>query len=285
MELFFNALVQCLDEPGAGGIHMFIGRELIHDESLSKLERLYIWLLGVPINGLRIRARRILPLIAKGYKHILDAGCGPGIFTFELARRLPGSRVVGIDVDSRLVEKNQRIVEKIKLRNCFFEMEDINTLSIEGRYDLIVCVDNLEHIEDDRKALKNFYRALQYGGDLLLHVPAYWRRWLFFRWPVNFDVDSHFRPGYTQEEIQEKIELAGFKIQKICYTYGWIETVTNNISYLITRARMQNKILYAVVFPFLNILSFFGRNSKPKKGAGILVVARKESSWKQQSFP
>lgn len=254
---------------------MPIGRELVHDDSLSFLERLYIWLLGVPINGLRIRARRILPLITQKYRHILDAGCGPGIFTFELARRLPSSRIVGIDVDAKLVEKNKRIVEKIGRKNCFFEVEDILTMSREGRYDLILCVDNLEHIEDDRKALKKFYRGLKYGGDLLVHVPAYYRRWLFFRWAVNFDVDGHFRPGYTREQIQEKIESAGFKIKEIYYTYGWLETVTNNISYLITKARMKNKYIYALVFPILLGISYFGRNSRPIQGAGILVVAEK----------
>lgn len=255
---------------------MFIGRDLIYDESLSKVERLYIWFLGAPINGLRIRARRILPLISDKYKRILDAGCGPGIFTFEIARRLPQSQVVGMDVDATLVDKNTYIVKKTGLKNCCFQNIDINTMPLDSQYDLILCVDNLEHIEDDQKALKNFYCALQYGGDLLLHVPAYWRRWLFFRWAVNFDVDGHVRPGYPKEEIKEKIELAGFKIKVIYYTYGWLETVTNNISYLITRARMQNKILYALIFPFLNVISFLGRNSKPKRGAGVLVLARKE---------
>ena len=50
---------------------------------------------------------------------------------------------------------------------------------------------------------------------------------------------------------------------------------TLNISYWITRARMKNKALYAVVFPFLLFVSYFGRNSRPTQGAGVLVRARK----------
>ncbi len=256
---------------------MFIGRELCLDESLSKLERAYIWLLGVPINGLRIRARRILPHISGKYKSILDAGCGPGVFSFTLAKFLPQSAITGIDVDQNLLERNKTIAQKSKLRNCSFIYQDINMMSFKEQYDLVLCVDNLEHIEDDQNALKNFYNALQYGGDLILHVPAYYRRWLFFRWAVNFDVDGHFRPGYTKEALEEKIKLAGFTVKELYYTYGWLETVTNNISYLITGARMRRKHLYAFVFPVLNIISFLGRNSKPKRGAGVLVLARKES--------
>jgi trans-aconitate methyltransferase len=50
-------------------------------------------------NGLRIRARRILPFIQKKYKNILDVGCAQGIFTFELARKFPESVITGIDIN------------------------------------------------------------------------------------------------------------------------------------------------------------------------------------------
>ena len=54
------------------------------------------------------------------------------------------------------------------------------------------------------------------------------------------------------------------------------ETLANNISYMITHARMENKALYALAFPFLNLMSWLGRGARPKKlGAGIYVVAEK----------
>ena len=252
-----------------------LGSELKYDKDLSFFERSYISIFGVPINGLRIRARRILPEIKSNYRNILDIGSGQGIITCEIARRLPQSKVVGIDILEHLVERDNRVAKKIGLENCRFEVMDIMNMDFENRFDLVVTVDILEHIDDDDRALQQFRKVLKPGGELLLHVPSYERRWLFFGWKVNFDVEGHFRPGYSIESISEKITNAGFDIVESYYTYGWIETVTNNISYLITEARMKRKMLYALVFPFINFISWFGRNSRPEKGAGVLVRARK----------
>lgn len=247
----------------------------MYDGALSKFERFYIMLFGVPINGLRNRARRILPLISKKYKNIMDAGCGQGVFAFEIARRLPESSITGIDIETEFLERNRQIAEKIGLKNCHFEFQDITKMEIEEKYDLVLSVDNLEHIEDDDNALRNFYSVLIPNGELILHVPGYYRRWIFFRWKVNFDVKGHYRPGYTKEEIVKKVENTDFKIIESYYTYGWLETVTNNISYLITKARMKNKFLYSFIFPLLLFISYLGRNSKPSKGAGVLIIAKK----------
>lgn len=252
-----------------------IGRQLAYASNYSSFEKAYIWLLGMPISGLRIRARRILPLISGRYKKILDVGCGEGVFTFEMAKAAAGSEVTGIDIDTEVVERNRALQERLKVGNCKFEYGDILNFTEKNKYDLVVTVDNLEHIEDDVGALRNMYEAAAPGGTIIVHVPAFERRWIFFKWKDNFEVPTHVRQGYKLEEIREKVARVGFKIETAYYTYGWLETVTNNISYLITSARMKNKRLYALVFPFLSVISWFGRNSRPKKGAGCLVVARK----------
>jgi SAM-dependent methyltransferase len=254
---------------------MPLGSEFAYSPSTSKLQKFYIRIFGVPINGLRIRARRILPMITPRYKNILDAGCGPGVFTFELARRLPESKVTGIDILDGLLEDDRVIAQKIGLPNCFFRKVDITNMTLENEFDLVLSVDNLEHIDNDEHALKMFYKSLMKDGEMILHVPGLYRRWMFFKWKENFFVEGHFRPGYTLDEITEKVKRAGFEIKEAYYTYGWIETVTNNISFVITKAEMYHKLLYAFVFPFLNALSWFGRKSRPPKGAGVLVIAKK----------
>lgn len=254
---------------------MFIGRELIHDPNISIIEKVYISILGVPINGLRNRVRRVLPLIKAKHHNILDAGCGEGIFTFDIARRFSSSQVTGIDIDNELLKRNRLIADKIDLSNCEFKCQDILSMNMDPDFDLLISIDNLEHIDDDERALSNFYDVLKNGGELVIHVPGYYRRWVFFKWKENFEVEGHCRPGYTKEQIEKKIESAGFKILDSYYTYGWLETITNNVSYLITGARKKNKSLYALVFPLLLLISYLGRNSRPKKGAGVLVRAKK----------
>jgi hypothetical protein len=47
------------------------------------------------------------------------------------------------------------------------------------------------------------------------------------------------------------------------YTYGGIETLTNNISYLITGADQRRKVQYAAVFLLLLAVSYLGKFSRP----------------------
>jgi len=249
------------------------GTELRHDTSLSKLERLYVGLFGAPINGLRIRARRILPHVGARHRRILDAGCGQGVFVFEIARRLPESTVIGVDLDEELLARNRGIACAAGLDNCRFERHDITETWDGEPFDLVVSVDVLEHIGDDGAALAMCRSALRPGGELLLHVPGAVRRWPVFGWQENFDVEGHVRCGYTLGDIRAAVGRAGFTILESYYTYGWIETMTNNISYLITGARMRNRHLYALVFPALLALSWFGRKSRPERGAGVFVRA------------
>lgn len=256
----------------------FPGRELALDQQRSKFERLYARVLGAPANGLRIRLRRVLPETDGAYGSILDAGCGQGVFSFELAKRHPEAQVVGVDSEGALVDRGNAIAEAAHLANCRFEKGDVTNLPFDEAFDMVVSVDNLEHVEDDVAAMETLRRALRPGGRLVVHVPGYERRWLMFGRRVNFDVPGHVRPGYRAEELVEKLGRAGFTVASCTYTYGMLETFTNNLSYLITGADQRRKGVYALVFPFLLALSYFGKFSRPRWGAGVLAVgARPEA--------
>jgi 2-polyprenyl-3-methyl-5-hydroxy-6-metoxy-1,4-benzoquinol methylase len=249
------------------------GAELALDPSLPWVERIYIRCLGVPINGLRIRLRRVLPATRGSYRRILDAGCGPGVFTMELAKRHPEAQVVGVDIDQEAIERASRIVRRAGISNCRFERGDVTRLPYREEFDLVVSVDNLEHIEDDVSALANLCAALDRGGKLVLHTPNYYRRWLLLGRRVNFEVPGHARPGYHAEELRRKLMAAGFRTVETRATYGILETFTNNISYLITKAERRNKGVYALVLPLLLCVSYLGKFSQPRWGAGLLATA------------
>jgi len=251
------------------------GSELAYDPKTGFFERLYIRLFGAPINGLRIRTRRILPKITGTPAKILDAGCGRGVFSFLLAKKFPKATITAIDTDQEQLATNKIIAAKAKLINIIFEHHDVASLSFKEEFDTVLSVDSIEHIKDDVKALQCLADALKKGGILVLHVPAYKRRWFFYKFQTNFDVPGHFRPGYNLDDVKQKISQTGLHINEAYYTYGWLENFSNNLSYFITRAEAKNKFIYALVFPLLNILAWFGRNSRPEKGAGILILAEK----------
>jgi hypothetical protein len=75
-----------------------------------------------------------------------------------------------------------------------------------------------------------------------------------------------------------RLREAGFEVTSHQYTYGAIETFTNNLSYLITGADQRRKLQYAAVFPVLLAVSYLGKFSQPSWGAGVLAVARRPES-------
>jgi SAM-dependent methyltransferase len=253
----------------------FPGRELSFDPGRSRFERMYANLLGAPANGLRIRLRRVLPATKGSYRAILDAGCGSGVFSFELAKQHPEAQVTGVELEPDLVARANEIARRSGLKNVRFEQGDVTKLDFDGEFDLVVSVDNFEHVEDDIGAMRTLLQALRPGGRLVAHVPGYERRWILLRRRVNFDVPGHVRPGYHAEQLVTRLREAGFEVTSHQYTYGAIETFTNNISYLITGADQRRKLQYAAVFPVLLAISYLGKFSKPRWGAGVLATARR----------
>jgi SAM-dependent methyltransferase len=253
----------------------FPGRELSLDPGRSRFERMYANLLGAPANGLRIRLRRVLPATKGSYRAILDAGCGSGVFSFELAKQHPEAQVTGVELEPDLVARANEMARCASLENVRFEQGDVTKLDFDGEFDLVVSVDNFEHVEDDIGAMRTLLQALRPGGRLVAHVPGYERRWILLRRRVNFDVPGHVRPGYRAEQLVARLREAGFEVTSHQYTYGAIETFTNNISYLITGADQRRKMQYAAVFPVLLAVSYLGKFSKPRWGAGVLATARR----------
>lgn len=257
---------------------MFLGKEQIHNPSLSLLEKTYVFFLGMPIIGLRIRCRNILSLIPDNiaYQKILDAGSGSGVLTFALSRKFKHATITGIDLNQEEIDISKQIAIRTGCDNITFEKNDVETMDMNNSFDLIICVDILEHIEDDTNALRKLHEALLENGTLVLHVPALYRRYPVWNKHLNFDVPSHVRHGYELSEIENKLKKTGFTIHRTGYTYGFFETLANNISYMITGAKKQNKLFYAFAFPVLNLISLFGSKARPKNlGAGIFSIATK----------
>jgi SAM-dependent methyltransferase len=220
----------------------------------------------------------VLPATEGSYGAILDAGCGSGVFTFELAKLHRSAQVVGVDREPDLVARGNVVAERAGLTNCRFLEGDVTELGFDEAFDLVISVDNLEHVVDDTRAMRTLLHALRPGGRLVVHVPGAERRWLMFGHRANFDVPGHVRPGYKAEELVAKLQAAGFEVGEYRYTFGALETFTNNVSYLITGADQRNKLAYAAVFPWLLALSYFGKFSRPTWGAGVLAVARRPVS-------
>lgn len=134
---------------------------------------------------------------------ILDIGCGTGSMLTMLKKY---GKVVGSDISELALS----FCRKRGCTNLIKTSADNLALPNES-FDLITAFDIIEHLDDDKKALQEFYRVCRKGGNVIVTVPAY-----NFLWSEHDRALQHKR-RYVRKELSEKLISAGFKIKKISY--------------------------------------------------------------------
>jgi trans-aconitate 2-methyltransferase len=102
----------------------------------------------------------------RGDERVLDAGCGTGILTEELAKRVPRGRVVGVDNDPMMVEKAIPRLGRYGERASAVA-GDILSLPPIGSFDVIYSNAVLHWVQDHDRAFAELFRHLAPGGELL----------------------------------------------------------------------------------------------------------------------
>jgi SAM-dependent methyltransferase len=101
--------------------------------------------------------------------HCLDAGCGGGDVTLELARRVgPRGRVVGVDIDAAKLELAHQEAAAQGFTNVEFRALDVRTAEAGTNFDLVYARFLLTHLADPAAVLAGFNRALRPGGLLIV---------------------------------------------------------------------------------------------------------------------
>ena len=96
--------------------------------------------------------------------HILDAGAGFGQYTYYMSRWSEKSCILAIDVKDEQVADCNNFFHAIGKENVLFKVDDLVTFCKPDAFDLILCVDVMEHIEEDVQVLTNYYNSLKKGG-------------------------------------------------------------------------------------------------------------------------
>ena len=133
---------------------------------------------------------------------ILDVGCGTGANLEMLAQF---GTAEGVDVSDDALEfcrKKGLTVQKGLAETLPYD---------DGSFDLTTALDVIEHLDDDIAGLKEMHRVTKPGGYSLIFVPAF--MWL---WGVQDDISNH-RIRYTKKQIIERVEKAGFKVERATY--------------------------------------------------------------------
>jgi SAM-dependent methyltransferase len=133
---------------------------------------------------------------------ILDVGCGTG-GNLEMLEKFGAAEGVDVSDDalefckSKGLKVHKGLAEKLPFA--------------DESFDIVTALDVVEHLDDDIAGLKEMFRVTKTGGKSLIFVPAF--MWL---WGVQDDVSNH-RIRYTKKQIVERLEKAGFKVERATY--------------------------------------------------------------------
>ncbi|MBK9214747.1 MAG: class I SAM-dependent methyltransferase [Chloracidobacterium sp.] len=133
---------------------------------------------------------------------VLDVGCGTGA-NIEMLSQYGDAE--GVDVSDDALEICRR--KGLKVEKGLAERLPYN----DGAFDVTTALDVIEHLDDDVAGLKEMHRVTRGGGYSLFFVPAF--MWL---WGVQDDI-SHHRIRYTRKQIVERIENAGYTVERATY--------------------------------------------------------------------
>jgi SAM-dependent methyltransferase len=219
-----------------------------------------------------------------GEATILDAGSGFGQYTWRMSKMNPLWKIKAIDINSDHVRECTRFFEKAGLSGrVAFEKGDLTTFVDLNAFNIVLSVDVMEHIQEDVKVFRNFYKSMQDNGILIISTPSDKGGSDVHNDEEESFIDEHVRDGYSIKDITEKLSLAGFRNIEASYTYG----KPGNISWRLSMkypVRMLNysylffiilPLYYLIFFPVSVILNLFDLYLTHKTGTGLLVTARK----------
>ncbi|HUO04067.1 MAG TPA: bifunctional glycosyltransferase/class I SAM-dependent methyltransferase [Candidatus Binataceae bacterium] len=212
---------------------------------------------------------------------LLEIGAGIGNLTAHL---LPRGEYVASDVNQFYIDLLDRLAaDHPNMKAAYCDVHDASSFPPQpGGYDTVICINVLEHAEDDARALSNIRQSLAPSGKALVLVP---------NGPWNFgslDAAVGHQRRYTPETLRQLAERCGFEIERMIPfnrigTIAWFINgrILQRKTFGIAQAWLLNlltpimRILDPVVpLPPLSLIAVL-RPQKAEIGAAHLSVEKK----------
>jgi SAM-dependent methyltransferase len=201
--------------------------------------------------------------------NVLEVGCGIGTMTSQLLDT--ARRVVCIEPNLNCATRARDALahnDRVDIRIC--HLEECNRAELqEQHFDTVVCVNVLEHIEDDVRALALFGDAVAgTGGRVLIFVPAVQALY----GPHDAALGHHRR--YSRRMLRAAFAAAGLDLVTMRYTnpvglLGWMYNlyVSGNAEHTSRQVRLFDRLIAPWALPLERIVP-------PPIGLSLFAVGR-----------
>jgi len=202
-------------------------------------------------------------------ERVLEVGCGIGTMTRQLLDR--AERVVCIEPNLNCATRAREALagsDRVAIRVC--HLEECNRVELQHeRFDTVVCVNVLEHIEDDVRALALFRDVVAgTGGRVLVFVPAVQRLY----GPHDAALGHHRR--YSRRTLRAAFEAAGLDVVAMRYTnpiglLGWMYNlyISGNTEHTTGQVRLFDRFVAPWALPLERLFV-------PPIGLSLFAVGR-----------
>lgn len=167
------------------------------------------------------KLRAVLELIPQESSKILDVGCASGWFISKVSRKFPKAQCYGIDIYDKGIRYAKKIYPKIE-----FEVADAHRIPYrKNTFDLVICTEVLEHLDNPKIAILEIKRVLKKDGLAVIELDSgnllfsiVWYMWRKFGGKVWND--SHLY-SFNIKKLEKMIQSCGFKIlRKKKFNFG-----------------------------------------------------------------
>lgn len=146
--------------------------------------------------------------------NILDVGCASGWLISQIAHRYPKASCSGIDIYDKAIKYAKR-----KYPHIEFKVADAHKLPFKSNaFDLVVCTEVLEHVDDPRSVLFEIKRVLKNKGTAVIELDSgsllfsiVWYLWRKSKGRIWNESHAH---SFNIRKLEKMILSCDFKIIK-----------------------------------------------------------------------
>ena len=196
----------------------------------------------------------------------MDVGCGAGVMLRSLSQF---GDVSGMEVDTSMLDDTTPFRSSIHTEPLGADIYR------DMRFDLITCLDVIEHIDDDGQAVTDMMRMLRPGGTLLVTVPAF-----MALWDEHDEMNRHYR-RYTTRTLRDVLAPHG-QITELRYLFTGLflpKLAVRQLNRLRKRKIVQSKLPGGLTNRVMKLACEaeyrVTRRLRPPFGTSVLAVVRK----------
>ncbi len=158
------------------------------------------------------KLKTVLNLIQFYPKKILDVGCASGWFLSNVSDEYPGATCFGIDVYEKGIQYGKKIYPSLNFKVAKAEKIPFKA----NEFDLVICTEVLEHVDDPKVVLNEIKRVLKKNGQAVIELDsgsflfsATWLLWTRVQGKVWNDAHLH---SFNVKKLENVIQACGFTV-------------------------------------------------------------------------